>query len=201
MRSRLTYANVVATLALLIAVGGASAFAATSLPGNSVGSRQLKKNAVTAAKIRNGAVTGSKIELSSLGTVPSAAHAASADSAVSASNATQLGGSPPSAYRDRCPAGTSLAAPGVCLGKEMGATDWNAALAECGAVGLRLPTPGEAQLIYPHATSNHPLWTDDFWVNGSTSEALVYWPQEKALYAVAISGTYWVYCVTTPTDT
>jgi len=85
--SKLTYANVVATLALVIAVGGASAFAATHLAQNSVGPRQLRRNAVTSAKIKNGAVTGAKINLSTLGTVPSAEHAASAESATHAATA------------------------------------------------------------------------------------------------------------------
>lgn len=61
LTDKLTYANVVATIALFIAVGGASAFAATQLAKNSVGSKQLKKNSVTAVKIKNGAVTGSKL--------------------------------------------------------------------------------------------------------------------------------------------
>ena len=81
IRPRLTYANVVATLALFIALGGAS-YAAINLPKNSVGSKQLKKNAVTGAKIKKNAVTGVKvkdhsltgsdIDLDKLGTVPSA---------------------------------------------------------------------------------------------------------------------------------
>jgi hypothetical protein len=47
---RLTYANVIATLALFIALGGAS-YAAIKLPKNSVGANQLKKGAVTPAKL------------------------------------------------------------------------------------------------------------------------------------------------------
>jgi hypothetical protein len=43
---RLTYANVIATLALFIALGGAS-YAVTELPAHSVGTRQLKQGAVT----------------------------------------------------------------------------------------------------------------------------------------------------------
>lgn len=80
LKSRLTYANVVATLALFIAVGCGSAFAAGQLGKNSVGPKQLKKNAVTTAKIKSKAVTGAKIKpgtitgkqinLSTLGTVP-----------------------------------------------------------------------------------------------------------------------------------
>jgi hypothetical protein len=61
LRTKLTYANVVATLALFIAIGGASAFAANQLAKNSVGSKQLKKNAVTAAKIKNGAIAPVKL--------------------------------------------------------------------------------------------------------------------------------------------
>jgi hypothetical protein len=86
LQLRLTYANVIATLALFLALGG-GAYAASQLPKNSVGTKQLKKNAVTAAKIKEGAVTGSKIKLSSLGTVPNASHADAASSAGSAANA------------------------------------------------------------------------------------------------------------------
>jgi hypothetical protein len=81
LRERLTYANVMATVAVFLALGGVS-YAATQLPKNSVGSKQLKKNSVTAAKIKkqtitaakikNGTLTGTQIDLTKLGTVPSA---------------------------------------------------------------------------------------------------------------------------------
>ena len=61
-RPRLSYANVISTLALFLVLAGGSAFAATQLAKNSVGTKQLKKNAVTAAKIKNGAVAGAKIK-------------------------------------------------------------------------------------------------------------------------------------------
>ncbi len=51
--SRCTYANVAATLALFLALGGVG-YAATSLPANSVGSAQLQPDAVTGAKVKNG---------------------------------------------------------------------------------------------------------------------------------------------------
>jgi hypothetical protein len=50
LRRHLSYANVAATLALFLALGGA-AYAATQLPRDSVGTPQLKKGAVTASKI------------------------------------------------------------------------------------------------------------------------------------------------------
>lgn len=65
LRPHLTYANVVATLSLFLVIAGGSAFAATQLAKNSVGSKQLKKNAVTAVKIKRGAITPAKLSSSS----------------------------------------------------------------------------------------------------------------------------------------
>ena len=61
MTRRLTYANVIATLALFLAIGGGAAFAATNLAKNSVGPKAIKANAVGPAKIKAGAVTGEKL--------------------------------------------------------------------------------------------------------------------------------------------
>ncbi len=81
LHKRLTYANVMSSIAVFLVLGG-TAFAATQLGKNSVGTKQLKKNAVTAAKIKknavttakvkNDAVTGAKVNEGTLGTVPSA---------------------------------------------------------------------------------------------------------------------------------
>lgn len=56
---RLSYANVMATIAVFIALGGAAV--AAGLPPHSVGAKQLKKGAVTPAALRKGAVTAGKI--------------------------------------------------------------------------------------------------------------------------------------------
>jgi hypothetical protein len=71
LRQRLTYANVVSTLALFLVLGGGAAIAADGLDNHSVGAKQLKgsavttqkldRNAVTTAKIAPGAVTASKL--------------------------------------------------------------------------------------------------------------------------------------------
>lgn len=55
IRKRLTFANVVACLALFVSLGGAS-YAATQLPKNSVGSGQIKKDAVTGVKVKDGSL-------------------------------------------------------------------------------------------------------------------------------------------------
>jgi hypothetical protein len=62
LKSHLSYANAVSTIALFLALGGATALAAGQLPGKSVGAKQLRPGAVTAAKIRKEAVTSPKIE-------------------------------------------------------------------------------------------------------------------------------------------
>ena len=64
---RLTYANVVATLALFLALGGGVVWAAgkvssKNLKANAVTAGKIKRNAVTNAKIRGDAVTAAKIK-------------------------------------------------------------------------------------------------------------------------------------------
>jgi hypothetical protein len=87
VRKRLTYANVMSSIAVFLVVAGGSALAASQLGKNTVGSKQLKKNAVVTAKIKNGAVTGAKLKLSSIGKVPSASTADTATSANTAKTA------------------------------------------------------------------------------------------------------------------
>ncbi len=49
IRKRLTYANVMSSIAVFLVLGGATAFAAGKLGKNRVGTKQLKNNAVTGA--------------------------------------------------------------------------------------------------------------------------------------------------------
>lgn len=96
IRKRITYANVMSSIAVFLVLGGATAYAAkkigsNEIKGNSittgklkkeaVTASKLKKNSVTTAKIANGAVTGSKLNLGTIGTVPNAVHATNADNA------------------------------------------------------------------------------------------------------------------------
>jgi hypothetical protein len=52
LRRHLSYANVMATSALFIALGG-GAYAATSLPKGSVGTKQIRKNAVVSSRVKD----------------------------------------------------------------------------------------------------------------------------------------------------
>lgn len=58
-------AMIVAVVALVIALGG-GAYAATSLPRNSVGPTQIRNNAVTTPKIRNNSINSAKVKDRSL---------------------------------------------------------------------------------------------------------------------------------------
>jgi hypothetical protein len=104
IRKRITYANVMSSIAVFLVLGGGAAYAAkkigsNEIKGNSITTGKIKKEAVTASKIKNnsvvtakianGAVTGAKLNLGTVGTVPNAAHATSADSA---NNANTVGG-------------------------------------------------------------------------------------------------------------
>jgi hypothetical protein len=57
--------NVIAYLALFIALGGTS-YAAINLPRNSVGTKQLRNNAVTSGKVRNGSLRTSDFQSGAL---------------------------------------------------------------------------------------------------------------------------------------
>lgn len=61
VRGRLTYANVMSTLAVVIAIGGGTAFAAIELGKNTVRSRHLASGAVRPPDIARGAVKRNKI--------------------------------------------------------------------------------------------------------------------------------------------
>jgi hypothetical protein len=67
IRSKLTYANVMSTVAIFMVLTGIGFAVAKSLPKNSVGKRQLKKGAVTTKKLRNDAVTAPKIKSNAVG--------------------------------------------------------------------------------------------------------------------------------------
>ena len=57
LRPRMTYANVVSTIALVLAIGGGTAYAATK-----IGTRDIRYHAVTGSKLATNAVSASKIK-------------------------------------------------------------------------------------------------------------------------------------------
>jgi hypothetical protein len=97
IRQNLTYANVVASLALFVALGTGGSDAVSRISGS-----QLKNSSVAGKKLKRNTLGGKRIKESRLGTVPSAA------------NAGRVGGLTASELLVRCPPGT-LAAADVCF--------------------------------------------------------------------------------------
>jgi hypothetical protein len=165
--SKLSYANVVATLALFVALGGTT-FAATQLHGSqikrgTVTGKQIRAGSVPGADLRRNSITGKQVREAKLAIVPRAAAATIADRAtladragaaataetaevaITAGDAGQLGGLAAGSYLDRCGAGTRAYA-GVCIElSPRSAATWPLAAKTCGDAGGRLPTLGELE--------------------------------------------------------
>jgi hypothetical protein len=140
LRHHLTYANVMSTLAVFIALGGSS-YAAVTLSGS-----KLKHRSVPGAKLKRNSVTNLEVRESRLGRVP---RAASADVAASLIDTTMSTVRPrqvtAAELRDRCPADT-YATGGTCLEKDSREPEpYGVAVNRCSftAPGRRLPTYGE----------------------------------------------------------
>jgi hypothetical protein len=130
-RPRLTYANVVATLALFVALGGSS-YAALRISG-----KEIKAHTITGKNIKRNSLGRRQIKESSLSAVPRAL------------NAARLGGQTAERFLVRCPQGTIPAA-GICVESQAHSpAAYGVAVYECGridtksAAGRRLPTHNE----------------------------------------------------------
>jgi hypothetical protein len=136
LRARLNYANVVATLALFIALGGSS-YAVSQISGS-----QIQNASIAGKKLKRNTLGGKRIKEARLGTVPSAR------------NARRLGGLSAQQLLLRCPEGT-LAAADVCIETQPRPENiYNTAVVQCGAAdgpprpGRRLPTHGELRRAF-----------------------------------------------------
>jgi hypothetical protein len=84
LRRRLTYANVMSTLAVVLALGGGTAVAAGVING-----RRIVRHSISGAKLKANTLTGRQVAESKLGRVPRAKRAA---------EAIRLGGVPAAGY-------------------------------------------------------------------------------------------------------
>ena len=131
IRRHLTYANVMSTLAVFIALGGSS-YAALTISGSAI-----KNRSIASKKLKRNTLTGREIKESRLSAVPRAR------------NANRVGGLTARDLRIKCPTGTFPIAD-VCV--EMSprpAGAYGSAVLVCADVGRpagpgrRLPTHGE----------------------------------------------------------
>ena len=131
LRQRLTYANVMSTLAVFIALGGSS-YAAYTISGSSI-----KNRSIGAKKLKRNTLGGREIKEARLARVPRAR------------NADRLGGFPAASLKIRCPSDTFPTAD-VCVERTThAATSYGSAVLQCAQIGTpagpgrRLPTHGE----------------------------------------------------------
>jgi hypothetical protein len=134
VQAKLTYANVVATLALFIALGGSS-YAALTITG-----RDVQNGSLTARDVKRNTLGGGRIKESKLGTVPRAR------------NAVRLGGLSARRLLLKCPSDT-LPAADVCVESvSRPAAGYSSAEGVCSNVntpetaGRRLPSYAELRV-------------------------------------------------------
>jgi hypothetical protein len=125
LSARLTYANVMATLAVFIALGGSS-YAAIRINGS-----QIQNKSISYKKIKRNTLGGTRIRESRLRKVRRARHA------------DRLNGVTAAALRLRCPNGTRAYADACVEVAARSGTTYSAARDVCGSGGRRLPSYDE----------------------------------------------------------
>jgi hypothetical protein len=116
VRDRLTYANVVATLALFVALGGTSyavlRVSSNDVVDNSLRSRDIRNNTMRARDIRDRTLTARDLRRDSLGS--RVIQESALGTVRRAAEAERLDGATAQDFRLKCPADT-LARAGVCI--------------------------------------------------------------------------------------
>lgn len=174
LRSRLTYANVTATMALVIAVAGGTAYAADTIGSadvidNSLLSADLKNNQVRGADVLNEGLSGLDI-----------ADQSGVDTCVATIRIGQL-----------------------CFRAENSDRNWNEALEYCANLDLRLPSVAEAMELalthdLPDVGATEKFWTDE--LIGQSSQEAVLVDDDGNLTSEPPNAIDETACVTTPTN-
>jgi hypothetical protein len=186
LRDRLSYANVVATLALFVALGGTSyavlhvgsddvvdnSLRSKDIRNNTVRSRDVHDRTIRARDVRRDSLGSGVVKESALGTVPRAAEA------------ERVGGATAQDLRLRCPAGT-VAKAGVCIESSPRAPDGLlGAINQCDQAGRGLVTMPQLDRF---ARTNGPLpqpeWTGSVYRNPDNGPTPV-----EQLEAVVLDG-------------
>ncbi|HYZ76564.1 MAG TPA: hypothetical protein VE596_04240 [Gaiellaceae bacterium] len=161
LRRRLSYANVMATLALFVALGGTSFAAASLVPANSVGSTQIKNRSIRLIDIRKKAITLLKGQKGPRGPAgPPGAQGVKGDKGdkgdPGATNVTRR-----SAPSVPVPAGTTKAATAVCQQGEVATGGGGFSNLSSASLVSSFPsgTPPKAWRVYLRATAANTTLT------------------------------------------
>ena len=180
-RSRLTYANVMATLALVIAVAGGTAYAA-----NTIGSADIINGQVKSPDIGTGQVQSVDVRDDTL-----------ANGGLTGADIKDQSGV------DTCTHGAERLGE-LCTGTDFVTRIWIDAVKQCADYGLRLPSLSEAQYLATNYDIANLGPTEQFW----TEESIVF-SDDTFAYSMTDGGrvegrltatTLRTLCVTNPTS-
>jgi hypothetical protein len=214
VRSRLTYANVMATIAVFIALGGTT-IAAT---GDSFILGQ--SNTATSTTALSAGVTGPALRVTNTSTGAAASfNAAVAHPAIAVNtsakinklNADMLDSKDSTAFLDGCPSPLTARLGEICAGSDGTARDWYAALRHCAELDLRLPSLSEAYAMalnhtVPGVSATDTFWTNDMWDDhyGSTGTSITEYAHSMAAGGSVgynfVGAAYITVCVTDTTN-
>jgi hypothetical protein len=148
LRSHLTYANVVATLALFVALGGGTALASYVIASNK--------------QVGPGTIAGHK--------PPSGDHSNIIAGSITGKDIADRSGV------DTCQQPLLKKFGPICAGSDGVSRDWNNAVVYCASFGLRLPSSSEAVAMaknfdVPGVISGDAFWTDDEMISNNVLDA------------------------------
>jgi hypothetical protein len=161
LRRHISYANVVATLALFIAVGGSSyaalRIASRDIVNNSVRSVDLRNNGILSRDVRNRALRGRDLARDSLG-----GGAIKEASLGRVPDAALLEGTPAFEFRLRCPPAT-ISKAGVCVeATARSPFPFSSAVGTCSNAGRQMP---DFAVLSRFAEENGPLSDTPEWTS------------------------------------
>jgi hypothetical protein len=181
IRSHLTYANVMATIAVFLVLSGGTAVALSGTntvqsddlgPGAQVKAPDVATGAVGSAAVTNESLTGQDVKNQS-----------GVDTCISFS--VRLGP--------------------LCAGAANTPQTWSAARALCANLDLRLPTLGEAQALatkhdIPNVDGTEYFWTDEYFMTPSGQTAAWIVNDNGGTSNLLTTSAVETACVTTPTN-
>lgn len=186
LRARLSYANIAATFALFISLGGTSyavlQIGSDEVADNSLRSRDVRNGTLLSRDIRDRVISGQDVHRNAIGS--RAIKESSLGAVPRARDADRLGGVSAQDLKLKCPPGT-LTKAGLCIETSARTADgFSTAVNRCEQVGRALITMPE---LDAYARSNGPLpqaeWTASVYRNSANGGSAA-----DQLEAVLLSG-------------
>jgi hypothetical protein len=174
IRSHLTYANVMATLAVFLVLGGGTAMAAYVVSSNN----QIASNTISGHK------------------PPSGYHTNIVQGSINGTDIADRSGV------DTCKTPLTAKLGPLCVGSDGGDRTWSNAMNYCANFGLRLPSVSEAIALaknydVPGVPAEDLFWTDDAFLISATEYGVAVFEEGNYGYQ-SFSTTQRTVCVTEP---